>query len=281
MKQVIELLHTAFHPRPGSRLSRLGLFVSIPMLLAACGGGAQLAGPGDVPPPDPEALAVLFIGNSLTYTNDLPGLLRSLLETHQDADVHIESLSYPNWGLPDHWVSGPARARIAAGGWDVVVLQQGPSATEGRPYLLDYGARFAAEIKQSGAAPAFFMVWPSAQRSFDFDGVSDSYATAARQTGSLLFPGGEAWRMAWEDDERLALYGTDGFHPSLLGSYLAAVVMALQLTDVAPEDLGSVIRTGGGDINLDPAVAQLLHSAAAGANTVFALPAMVSTPRGE
>ena len=52
---------------------------------------------------------------------------------------------------------------------------------------------------------ALYMVWPAFNRFFDFDGVSDSYRTAAAQTGSLLFPGGEAWRAAWALDPNLDL----------------------------------------------------------------------------
>ena len=54
-------------------------------------------------------------------------------------------------------------------------MQQGPSATEGRPSLLEYAEFFADEIRAVGAEPALYMVWPSQARSFDFEGVSDSY----------------------------------------------------------------------------------------------------------
>jgi hypothetical protein len=39
------------------------------------------------------------------------------------------------------------------------------------------------------------------------------------------FPAGEAWRAAWAEDPALPLYGPDGFHPSPLGTYLAALVV--------------------------------------------------------
>jgi len=78
------------------------------------------------------------------------------------------------------------------------------------------------------------MVWPSSGRLGDRDRVSQSYAGAATLIGGELFPVGDAWRAAWRRDPSLALYGADGFHPSPLGSALAALVILDQLTGRLP-----------------------------------------------
>ncbi|HSR42542.1 MAG TPA: hypothetical protein VLL48_10225, partial [Longimicrobiales bacterium] len=233
--------------------------VALLVLPGACGGE-------DLTGPDPDDFGVLFVGNSLTYANDLPGILERLLTLGGVENAVVEAEARPNYGLPDHWVSGSARERIGAGGWSVVVLQQGPSATEGRPYLLEYAPRFADEIRSAGGRPALYMVWPARSRSFDFDGVLDSYRTAAEQVDGLFFPAGEAWRIAWERDPDLALYGPDGFHPSLLGTYLAALVMYEQLAERDPRELPSHVPTAEGDVPLEPEVAALLQEAAREAN---------------
>ncbi|NNG17448.1 MAG: hypothetical protein HKM89_13295, partial [Gemmatimonadales bacterium] len=111
---------------------------------AASSGGAQQEGTA------PE-LCVLFIGNSLTATNDLPGIVRALLDSAGVGRVDIATVTYPNFGLQDHWSDGDARQAIDQAAWDLVVLQQGPSATEGRPSLLEYSERFAEEIRARGA----------------------------------------------------------------------------------------------------------------------------------
>lgn len=146
---------------------------------------------------------ILFIGNSLTYSNDLPGMLAALLQEGGGESVVVDAEASPNAGLPDHWMFGGARDRIRAGGWSVVILQQGPSATEGRPFLLDYAELFAGETRAVGAEPALYMVWPSIQRFADFDGVLDSYRTAAENVDGIFFPAGEAWCVAWESDPDL------------------------------------------------------------------------------
>jgi hypothetical protein len=74
------------------------------------------------------------------------------------------------------------------------------------------------------------MVWPSSTRMGDFDAVSASYAMAAKDVDGLLLPAGDWWRSAWRQDAALALYGPDGFHPSPLGSYIAALAIYRGLT---------------------------------------------------
>jgi len=224
--------------RRGRQLAGLVVSAALTLPGVAC---AQSETPVESPPhPGADgSLRVLFIGNSLTYFNDLPGMLRALLR-EQGLDVVAASIAQPNFGLEDHWARPSTHVRIAEG-WDVVILQQGPSATEGRPSLLEFAERFAGPIREAGAIPALYMVWPAAGRSFDFQGVSDSYAAAADRAGGLLFPAGEAWLDAWEIDESLALYGGDSFHPSPLGSYLAALVMYEQLAGADARELTSSV----------------------------------------
>ena len=231
-------------------------------LLLAVGLLACLPSPAEVEAPPPDTRNFLFLGNSLTYTNDLPGMFERLLEAALDEDVFVASVALPNYGLPDHWSRTQSRDAISAGGWEVVILQQGPSATEGRPYLLDYAEAFAPEIRAAGAEPALYMVWPASSRPFDFDGVFDSYRTAAENVDGWFFPAGEAWRVAWETDPDVPLYGPDGFHPSSLGPYLAARAMVEQIAAVDARDLSAA----DAGLSIDAEVDTLLRDAAHEAN---------------
>ncbi len=245
------------------------IFGLIAAVTATCGNNVSGPDLATFQPPVPEALSLLFVGNSLTYTNDLPAMVAALLEDGGHGPVDVRASAYPNYGLQDHWVTPASRGAIDAGGWDYVVLQQGPSATEGRPSLLEYTALFDAEIRAGGAQTALYMVWPSTARSFDFDGVSDSYATAAASVGGTLFPAGEAWRAAWRVDETLALYGGDGFHPSVLGSYLAALAIYQRIDGAEERNVPPRIRRGTDVIPLDEGLADALFAAAVEANGAF------------
>jgi hypothetical protein len=176
---------------------------------------------------------VLFIGNSLTYANDLPASVCALARS-AGREAICESVARPDYGLEEHWNDGEAR-RVIARGWDVVVLQQGPSALpESRRLLIAYARRFDAAIKKAGARTAFYMVWPSRARRGDFASVSQSYRAAAKDVKAELMPAGDAWRAAWAVDAELQLYGPDGFHPSPIGSYLAALVIYEQIFAAPP-----------------------------------------------
>jgi hypothetical protein len=225
--------------------------------------------------PPADSLRVLFIGNSLTYFNDLPAMLAALAKAGGRAPLSWEGVLVPGASLEDQWRSGEARRAIARGKWDFVVLQQGSSASpEGRTMLLGYADRFAREIRAAGARPAIYMVWPSSSRTSDFDDVSQSYRLAARQVDGLLFPVGEAWREAGGRDGKLALYSPDGLHPTPAGSYLAALVMYGRLYEQSGVGLpGKLLLPGGAAaVELSDAHARILQEAAAEANRKFAKP---------
>ncbi len=179
-------------------------------------------------------IRVLFIGNSLTSTNDLPRMIASLAQTAGGPRIECEAIAFPNYSLEDHWNRGDAQKAIARGGWTTVILQQGPSALpESQVLLREYTQKFDAVIRRAGARTALYMVWPFSSRRGDFDGVKASYQAAARDVGGQFLPVGEAWRAVWRRDARIRLYGPDGFHPAAEATYLAAAVIYQRLTGKA------------------------------------------------
>ena len=227
-------------------LSRAATFVIALLLTGAPAGTA--AGPQ-------AEQRILFIGNSLTYWNELPAMVQTLAKSGK-VRVTVDMIAFPDVSLEDHWQRGEALRAIRRGGWSLVVLQQGPSAmAESQKLLREYVGKFDSEIKAVKAKTALYMVWPSRARSQDFDGVSASYTAAARDVGGLLFPVGDAWREAWKRDPALALYSPDGLHPSREGTYLAALVIVARALDVSPVGLPAE--------GIAPATAKVLQGAAA------------------
>jgi hypothetical protein len=180
---------------------------------------------------------VLFIGNSLTEGNDVPGMVRTLASAAGlDWDVQAQLLSGAS--LEDHWDRGLAQQRIRSDRWDAVVLQQGPSSlSESRASLRQWAGEFDALVKAAGGRSALYMVWPMLNRFTWFDRVRDSYALAARDLSGWFLPAGEAWRAAWRETPSLALYGGDGFHPTVAGSYAAALTIFAGLSGRSPVGL--------------------------------------------
>ena len=173
---------------------------------------------------------VLFIGNSLTYQNDLPGTLAAIAASVGDT-VGVRSVAKPDYALVDHLTDGQALATLRQARWDFVVLQQGPSTLPAnRDSLALWTTQWDRFIRAQSARPALLMVWPDASRKSFFEACRLSYLNAAQGVDGVMLPAGEAWTIAWQTDPDLPFYGSDGFHPSLLGTYLAAIVIYERVT---------------------------------------------------
>jgi hypothetical protein len=236
-----------------------------------CAAASLGCGKNDPFAPPTDRVRVLFIGNSLTYGNDLPLIVEELAEAAGEKPLEAVDISQGNTALSDHWFHGLALEQIRKGGWNVVVLQQGPSALEAnRDSLRMFTQRFAAEIRKVGARPALYMVWPEQRRFFDYDRAVESYTLAAQDVNGMLFPGGEAMRLVRERDETLPLLASDGYHPSELGSYLVALTMFGIIYDRPPVGLPARLELRSGrTIAMPGTTAALLQSAAADANERF------------
>ena len=184
--------------------------------------------------PAPKPVRILFVGNSLTSSTDIPARVQKVAESTGRKAV-VESVAFASFSLEDHWRDGRALEAIRKG-WDVVVLQQGGSAQDAdRAELLDYARRFAKPIREAGAKPALYMVWPLVDRPRDFPAVVESYRAAAKDIDALLIPAGEAWLRALAKEPRLRLY-SDGMHPSSFGSDIASLTIYLALFPAGPQE---------------------------------------------
>lgn len=238
------------------RLLRLVPALGLTACLGSTGtdtGGVTELGPAD--------LRLLWIGNSLTFSNDLPAVLQDLAEA-DGRTVAYASLLQPDFSLEDHWARGAASA-IAGLAADHVILQQGPSSLPSSQEHLRYWAgRMADPIRAAGGVPALFMVWPPTSRSEAYDDVARSYRAAAAAVDGLLLPAGEAMRSPRVDG--LALLEADGFHPSPLGTLLAALTLYGALTWDGSGAPACPVHGAGG---VDPEVGERLCAAARDAVT--------------
>jgi len=218
--------------RPIHQVFALVLAISVPL---GCNRGPVEY----VDEPLPEAdLRVLFIGNSLTYTNDLPALVQTIVEAAGHTMARGVAAS-PNVSLEDHWRAGIENTILTAEA-DVVVMQQGPSSLpQNQAYLRVWTETLAPVIRAAGGEPALYMVWPEVSRIDAFDAVYDSYLGAAGAVSGIFIPAGQAWRHAWRKDPGLVFYGSDGFHPSTLGSVVAALTVFRAIFNEDVSDLPS------------------------------------------
>jgi hypothetical protein len=256
--------------RPLSVIPKLGLL----LLLVGCGSDNA------ADPPDSRVYRVLFIGNSLTYVNDLPGTVARLAASVGDS-FEVQSVAEAGFALIDH-VNGKsdAVAVVQSRPWDYVVLQQGPSSLPlSRDTLVLATQLLDPYIRGAGARPAELMVWPAADNPTAFDAVRGSYQEAAQAVNGLFLPAGEAWRAAWALYPMLALYGSDGFHPSEVGTYLTALVVLEGITGRDVESLPPFAFAAGRQLDTPPGVVRLMQRAAHETVARFPSPAQGSSVR--
>lgn len=170
-------------------------------------------------------IRVLFIGNSLVYVNDLPGMLQAMAQTSVP-QIRSEKVAIPDASLQEQWERGDALRAIRSSAWDYVVLQErsGLLFTD-RPRMAYYVQLFDKEIRRQGAQTILFMTWADEDRQEDEIEIARAYAEAAASTcGAIVAPVGIAFQTAEAEHPAETLYYGDKHHAGPAGTYLAAAV---------------------------------------------------------
>jgi hypothetical protein len=211
---------------------------------------------------------VLFIGNSYTFVNDLPGTFASLARSGGHR-VEVGMVADGGWTFAQHVASSATSGAIGSKPWNFIVLQeqsQIPSVPALREAQMYPAARqLVTAIRAGGAQPVFFETW--AHRDGwreegipDYAGmqaaIDDGYREIAQEQDAALAPVGAAWSAALGQGD-LTLWQDDGSHPTVAGTYLAACVFYTVIFGRSPEGLSYRAGLSAGD-------AALLQSIAAG-----------------
>lgn len=214
---------------------------------------------------DRPPVRILFIGNSYTFANDLPGMLAKLsLAGRQPRIVH--ALEAPGGcTFERHVAEGRATAMIAERRWDYVVLQeQSMMPVVDPPKTLEFGGRLDQAARAAGAGTLFFETWARAGQPAMQAGLSATYAELARRAapaaegmaGGTVVPVGQAWQRVLAVQPPVSLHVADGSHPTPAGTYLAACVFYAVIHHESPVGLP------GRFADLDDATARRLQQAA-------------------
>lgn len=225
----------------------------------------------------PEPVRVLFVGNSLTFYNDMPGMFAALADSggHQ---VQVAQSAFPGYSLARHSVDDRTTAKLEEQSWDYVILQEQSALPiipgERDQSVVPAALKLDGAIREQGAETVLFLTWAyrDGYPQGGHDGyeamqaaLRDSYVGIAGELGASLAPVGAAWQQALEQDPELSLWEPDGIHPNAEGSYLAAAVFYAALFDESPAGLPYT-----GEKPLSPETTSFLQIIAA--ETVLARP---------
>lgn len=176
-----------------------------------------------------KEISILFIGNSLTYFNNLPKLIKRSMN-QEKVKLNIEMVAYPKYTLTDHWNGGRVQKIISDKKPSFVILQQGPSSSlDEKQTLIEIGKKFKQICNINNTKLCYFMVWPARKNYNDFDKVIINYSEAAEVNNAILLPVGKKWKNHFDLNNKFDYYSKDGYNPSLKGSRIAANIISNKL----------------------------------------------------
>jgi len=243
------------------------------------------------PKQEDSPVRILFIGNSYTYFNSSPELLKALAkEAFPDRIIETKLISRGGMTLEGHWQEGRALAAIESRKWDYVVLQEqsrlgmrveiDDSTYFGNTaQFYEYARKFDVAIKAAEAKTVFFMTWSRRLRPQEQAILTHAYTSIANELGAILSPVGLAWDLVRSNDQ-IDLYYSDGSHPSAYGSYLVATSLFSTIFKKSPIGLSGNITglelSGRGEPGLDSV--QLVNISSAGAKEIQEASWLVNQP---
>ena len=190
---------------------------------------------------------ILFVGNSLTYTNNLPQILEFIGDEY-NLDITTHCLCKPNYAIIDHLNEQELEQLLKENNFDFIIAQQGPSSQyEGKQLLINGGRILKDLAKKYNAEFRYFMVWTSKKWYATFNKVIENHIAAARRNNVEVFKVGKIWKLYTDENSYENLYGVDGFHPSKAGSLLAGLTIfhdlfpTKNLHDLNHEDFKSFV----------------------------------------
>lgn len=221
------------------------LLASLLMSLAIAGAMASETRQATQVEPGPQVAAatqplrVMLVGNSLTYTNNLPRLLQALARS-QPNGPRIETTSFvaPGGSLDERWSDGHAAAALRQGKWDALVLQE----SSGLPLCManpekrrqprcrasERAHKRFAELTKAGGTPVLLVTtWgPDSRFQPGIDLGYDLLASVIGRTGAQIRVVPVAHALGtYADQHGWKQTLPDHLHPSLA----ASVIMAAQL----------------------------------------------------
>jgi hypothetical protein len=204
------------------------------------------------------SVSILFIGNSFTQRNNLPGLIAAMA-LQRGLTVQHELISAGGASLKRHWNAGAAARAIERGGYDYVVLQEQSTLPVKNAAAMAESVRlFDGAIKRAGSKTALYMTWARHHLPEQQTAIAEAYRSIGKELGAVVIPVGLAWQTFGSSHKCAVLYDADQSHPSLAGTYLAACVFLAVLLRINP------VEVTDGPAGLDSKLAvEIQHSGAA------------------
>ena len=226
-------------------MQRLVVLLVVSFIGWGCQPVTRVVDNGEPGPAEDSSFSVLFVGNSLTYYNDLPGMFRQLGRDNS-SDLHVESYTRAGTPLRKLVYQQALKTLVQSRQWDVLVLQSDDIAAF--PDMYNIEVRTLEQVKSwlpaqnASTTLVYQMAWgvKNGPRIRELDGqvvhypfetyvqkIGEGVDYLSETVGCEIAPVGWAWLAAITEDDvwQDRLFADDGAHPALAGSYLNACVI--------------------------------------------------------
>jgi hypothetical protein len=202
-----------------------------------------------------DTTRVLFIGNSYTGVNNLPSLFQQCANS-TNISTYVLSSNPGGYTFNQHLTNVTTTGYIQQGSWDFVVLQeqsQMPSfpLSQVETDCFPYAARLNDSIVKYSpcSETVFYQTWgrqngdasncPNWPPVCTYEGMDSllrlRYQMMADANDALVSPVGACWRYIRNNYPNFNLYNADQSHPSLFGSYVAALSFYSTIFRLSPD----------------------------------------------
>ncbi len=192
-----------------------------------------------------NSYALLFMGNSHSSANGLPGLVKTLIETGVPGSEVVSMLAPGSGFLSDRLDDGVTQLSLISRDWTHVVLQAQKYSTSGLYfYPTDAAEEWIRRSKSQHALPILFPEWPRLGNTEEGPRVHQLHLDIAAREAACVAPVGLTWEESLARNGNLRLHAADGNHSNLRGALLTAYVFYQLITGRSAADLPHVQSIG-------------------------------------
>ena len=241
---------------------------------------------------------ILFVGNSILTTIHY----QLTAEIALSFGYHSGIAAHRGYTLNQHCTNGTTQNKISLGNWDHVILQEQSQLPSFPPFQVASDCfPYAAELVDTilffnPCTEPIFHTWGRENGDqincvnypplCTYDGMQgrlrESYIQMSVDNQATVSPVGAAWKYVRDNHPSINLYTSDGSHPSIFGSYLAACVHYATIYRTSPVGTSFTSSISQSDANILQQAAALvvldsLETWRIGANETIAISATKST----
>jgi hypothetical protein len=180
---------------------------------------------------------VLFVGNSRTYYNEMPYMVRRIADSaHSNVKFQISVQALAGASFESLWDDQKTKSLLSQT-WNNVIFQgesRAQSSEESKRSFNDFGEKLMLLARAHQSPPALIVNWAYGEslykgyragtRDAQYNQIQDDHRKLALRAGARMINVGQAWERLLQTNPSFSLY-EDGNHPTVFGSYLSALMV--------------------------------------------------------